>query len=482
MSAVSAEPRAFRMGRCVLIGGLCVAALFGFSAEKAFAQGAIITNNVVELGVHETGELNFCCKTEPGSHTSLIGVRVFETPGNAASRSYESTADGCPCEGWGVADAGTGVTGWANQQFGGPHNLALVSFTSTASTAISVVNVLNGSGTPVMQVTQNYHPSTVTSQAYEDTVTIKNLTGSSLSDIRYRRTMDWDIEPTQFDEFVTVTFGSPPPTNLRHVTDNGFDQSDPLSSNSPGDGLCPECTYDSGQPPATTLTDNGPSDHGANFDFGFGSLAAGQSKTFNVYYGGAASSTNAETIVNTALAAIGAETYSIGESSTPDGPTKGTPAAFLFAFGGVGGEPPANKPGKVSARGTVSSSSGQSVQFSAANNCDKDLSTRGSQVAWPGNSFAKTAVTSSSCFDDPGIPGTPSSGFDTQTGKASGHLANGAAATLEWKYVDGAPGSSPSDKVQFVVRNAGGTALLTVNSQSAGPLSGTPGGVWTFAP
>ena len=58
------------------------------------------------------------------------------------------------------------------------------------------------------RVTQNYHPSTKTPNLYEATVTIENIRGHALNDIRYRRVMDWDIEPTAFSEFVTIQGGN----------------------------------------------------------------------------------------------------------------------------------------------------------------------------------------------------------------------------------------------------------------------------------
>jgi hypothetical protein len=437
-------------------------------AMAAFGSGAIISNGTVELGVNDSGELNFCCGNASVQGNAIVGTR-FLAPGGA---EYEFTADGCTCEGWGAGSAGLGVFGAENTAAGGNSNTALVSFNSTATTAVSVVNILNGSSTPVLQVTQDYHPSAVTDNAFEDKVTIKNLTSSTVTGVRYRRTMDWDIEPTAFSEFTTIKFPSPPPVNLLQVTDNGFASSNP--STPPGSIL-----YDSGNPPTGTgVTDSGPADHGSNFDFGFGSLGPGASHSFFVYYGGSGNEANALA----AVSAVGAETYSLGESNTANGASQGTPATGLFAFSGVGGSTVGNKPGRVSARGTVTSDAAGSVKFSAANNCDAAQSTLPSIVQWGGMKFTKTSVTQSSCFDDPAIPGTPPSGFDSQTGKANGTLQNSAPATLDWKYVDGGAGSSPNDKVTFVVKDAGSNTLLSVSEQTAGPLSGTPGGVWTFGP
>ena len=69
------------------------------------------------------------------------------------------------------------------------------------------------------------------------------------------------------------------------------------------------------------FADAGPADHGALFDFDFGTLAAGATKTFKTYYGAAGT----EVAAVDALNKVGAEAYSLGEPSTPDGPTLGTP-------------------------------------------------------------------------------------------------------------------------------------------------------------
>jgi hypothetical protein len=144
-----------------------------------------------------------------------------------------------------------------------------------------------------------------------------------------------------------------------------------------------------------------------------------------------------------------------------------------------------SKNGKVSARGTVTSDHGTAT-FSAATDCTAASSTKPSIVDWNNGGakrFTKTSVTSSKCFDNTTPAGTPAAGFDTQVGKAAGTITpGGASATLEWVYVDGAPGGAAADKVRFVIKNSSGNPILTVGNQSANSLSGTVGGVWTFAP
>ena len=276
--------------------------------------GAIIDNGVIQVGVHDEGHLNVPGGTpSSGTGTTVVGLRYLPT-------NAEATAPGCLCEGWGVADTISGVTGFANEFFGGAINIVPVSYVSTPSTAVSVVQI----GT-TFEVTHDYHPSPLTPNLYEVTVTVENISANEV-DLRYRRVMDWDVEPTAFAEFVTIQ-GTAGAVNVLFASDDGFAQADPLSGptfiNFTGDAI-----------------DDGPADHGALFDFGFGPLPVGDSFTFTTYYG--AAGTEGEALA--AIAAVGAEVYSFGQPNTPDGPSgygpiDGTPNTFIFAFAGVGGTP-----------------------------------------------------------------------------------------------------------------------------------------------
>ena len=55
--------------------------------------------------------------------------------------------------------------------------------------------------------------------------------------------------------------------------------------------------------------DSGPADHGALFDFNFGSVAPGAQVKFTIFYGAAAN----QQAAMTALGAVGAEAYSLGK-------------------------------------------------------------------------------------------------------------------------------------------------------------------------
>ncbi|KXK31349.1 MAG: hypothetical protein UZ01_00873 [Candidatus Brocadia sinica] len=283
----------------------------------------IITNGVIKIGVNCEGHLNvYGDSISSGcSGTDAVGLRYVPTNG-------EATAPGCLCEGWGVADASTDFSGWASIATGGVVNVSGESFVSTASEATSIVTVGG-----IFRVTHAYKPSPATSRLYEVEVTIENISGLPIGDLRYTRGMDWDISPNTFSEYVTIQGVATTPSVL-YASNNGFTIVDPLGGRSDlgftGD-----------------FVDAGPDDHGAHFDFGFGALDPGASKTFKIFYGGAGNEADALE----ALGAVGAEVYSFGQpdwdgsgdpltcgpSGGTFGATTGEPHTFIFGFKGVGG-------------------------------------------------------------------------------------------------------------------------------------------------
>jgi hypothetical protein len=148
-------------------------------------------------------------------------------------------------------------------------------------------------------------------------VTIENISEDEVH-LLYRRSMDWDIEPTAFDEFVTMVPGDS--SELVYTSDGGFDEDHVLDP--------PQMEIAEG-----AFVDSGPEDHGALFDFDFGALPAGESKSFTTFYGAAAT----EKAAATALVTVGAEAYTLGEANTADGPGRGKPNTFFFGFEGIGG-------------------------------------------------------------------------------------------------------------------------------------------------
>jgi hypothetical protein len=316
--------------RVVLAGAVVLAANFLLVGAAHAAAIIVHPSGFVALGVNDTGELNVRHDevTPPypstgGSFPSVDGTGVRALFANAPE-GLEFTFPGCLCEGWGVAIASLGITGYRNRA-AGHANVSLVSFASTASTATSVVQII-ASGSPVLEVTHHYRPS-ASPYLFQVDVKIKNISGGPLgsgpTDLRYRRVMDWDMEPTAFNEFVTIQGW--PATNLFRTTNDGFRSADPLST--PGPVFVPVC------PVNANFTKCGPGDHGALFDFAFPALGAGEERTFRIFYGAAPD----EAAALAALAAVGAEVYSLGFPNIA--PIGRGPVVAIFGFAGVGGRP-----------------------------------------------------------------------------------------------------------------------------------------------
>ena len=288
----------------------------GFTALPAFAD-AVIDNGTVQLGILNTGNLII----SPG-----IGLTYLPT-------SAEALAPGCWCEGWGVADLGvigssfsvsqsngSSGTGTATGVVGGSGTDAA----SAGSTFLSTTNI-TVAGNPWAEVVQDFAPS-ATSNLYQVDVTITNIGGLPITNLVFRRVMDWDVPPTTFSEFVTIQGW--PAAALIASSDDGFEQPDPNAAT---------LSSISAAPVNANFSDVGPNDHGAGFDFSFGTLAAGGTVNFTIYYGAAGTIDEAMA----ALGAVGAEVYSLGYPNNGAGgpnPT-GAPNVFIFAFAGVGGTP-----------------------------------------------------------------------------------------------------------------------------------------------
>jgi hypothetical protein len=333
----AADPRntepAFESAVVALVQEPCVDSDGDGDAE---GNGAIIGNGAVILGVDCEGQLNVEYRAVPAlglpagdpSSAGQVGLRD-------GSGSFSSTEKGCDCEGWGLGISDSGGSGWANNAYGGVNvgggaTFGFESFIGLdgGTTATSVVNVTDSLGNSV-RVTHTYAPSPETPNLYLVTVTLENIGGTPISDasLHYTRVMDWDIDPTFFNEFVTHK-GTGTTTKLLNSGDDGFRSNDPFSGE--------DYVID----PATNHTDfddNGPNDHGSAFEFNMGGLAVGETKTFKTFYGNAPDQAGAEA----ALAAVGAELYSLGQNNDggaadddgSQGPT------FIFAFGSVGGTP-----------------------------------------------------------------------------------------------------------------------------------------------
>lgn len=308
-----------------------VASLLSVAGLAAVAQqasaNAIISNGTVMLGVRDLGNLNVDGGPySPVSGTDIVGLRSVAT-------TSDSTSPGCTCEGWGVAIQSLGRAGYANDSVG-TANLSLVSFTSSATTAVSVTQLNAVTGAPLLQITHDYHPLASTPYLYEVTVSIKNLGTADLAqgDLLYRRVMDWDI-PYPGSEVVTIqgvpaALGIANGTNVLQTDNNGFNSGNPLVFSSYG-------LHN------VNFTDVGPQDHGALFDFQFEALAAGATRTFNTYYGVAPTkllADQARSLVDGDASDVDIGLYSYGVCSISGcDVATGAPNTFIFGFGSVGG-------------------------------------------------------------------------------------------------------------------------------------------------
>jgi hypothetical protein len=211
-----------------------------------------------------------------------------------------------------VADATSSTSGWANESTGHSGNLVVESFTWNQlgnPGATSVVRVAD-----TFRVLHIYSPVPETDNLFEVLVAIDNISDATV-DLRYRRLVDLDIEPTAFDEFLTVTGPGGFPASVNAVTDDPFGFPDPLD---------PVTNRGhSGQ-----FIDAGPDDNGVLLNLWLGQVDPGQTRYFRLYFGAADSEANALA----AASSVGAEVVAISEPSTVDGPTLGTPNTFIFAF------------------------------------------------------------------------------------------------------------------------------------------------------
>ena len=337
--------------RYLAVTPLALAFSVMFMGANAHAAG-IISNGTVALGVKDSGALNVGGSTtifgpsftSPGSGTvGGTGVRGLFVNGTSG---FEATFPGCLCEGWGVAVASLGITGYDGNGLSNLTGGAGVFGVDGGGNGIAttVRTIANSSGVPVLSVTHDFKPS-ASAYLYQVDVTIRNISGADLgsgtTDLRYTRLMDFDTEPTPFSEFITIERGGS--TNLLTTSDDGFEPADPLSPTS----SILDCA-----PVGASFVDCGPDDHGARFDFGFGALLGvddlrtegdDTARTFTIFYGAAPD----EDTADAARLAVGAGVYAYGQPSGTGGASDGVPITYIFAFGSAGVGAPDPGPGRV---------------------------------------------------------------------------------------------------------------------------------------
>ncbi|MGH2548757.1 MAG: hypothetical protein ACRDHN_05175, partial [Thermomicrobiales bacterium] len=177
----------------------------------------VIDNGVMALGVRPLGSLNVNSQVPSNTGEDMFGLRLL-------NGQYDAISPGSPAEGWGVADGASEVSGWANRDDEDPgegqENAHVVSYTNDSEEATSVSEIWDGEEAPYARITHEFSPSSVSEYLYEIDTTIEPLQLAGMTDARYRRLVDWDIEPTEYNEIVSTVVGNSP--NLAAVTDDGF--------------------------------------------------------------------------------------------------------------------------------------------------------------------------------------------------------------------------------------------------------------------
>jgi type IV pilus assembly protein PilY1 len=184
-------------------------------------------------------------------------------------------------------------------------------------------------------------------------VTISNISGGQLTDIRYRRTMDWDPPPagngetyamvTHHGVKTSVSLPASQYPRVLYAGNNGWGSGDPMALDYMASGYTNSSIFFNQDFVRNGLTANQSisqlSSRGSSFIFQFGDLSCGQSVSFLMYYGASnvlGDITSGQGILG-ALSAVGVEVYSIGESSTTKKNAPVISYPYAFGFKGVSG-------------------------------------------------------------------------------------------------------------------------------------------------
>ena len=169
---------------------------------------------------------------------------------------------------------------------------SLQSFTTTARSATVVT------GTGDLQITHQYQPST-NPDLYAVNVTVERTGATSSEHVLYRRTVDFDVAPTPFNEY--ITWAKTPDGDDSHVltlTNNGFASSNPTDPASHLGSVGYVERY-------------GPTDQGGLIDIDLGPVRTGTPVHFTLFFGVSTHPDDARAAVQ----AVGSDVYLLGEPS-----------------------------------------------------------------------------------------------------------------------------------------------------------------------
>jgi hypothetical protein len=99
--------------------------------------------------------------------------------------------------------------------------------------------------------------------------------------------------------------------------------------------------------------------------------------------------------------------------------------------------------------------------------CDPAAVPNNLQINWEkGNRFHLEELLTAECFDDPEInPHPPTAPFDTYVGTGTGRYNGEPGATAEWTFTDAGEPGTVDQIVSLVIRDAGGSVVLTVEEE-----------------
>ena len=300
-------------------------AIATWPAGHVIYNSTTAANQKISLGILPEGHM--------GSSVNNIATNASYT-GIAYKMSgswKDATTPGCLCEGWGGGardQFGREFHGEADEAIvwpGGVNNLEVKSFVVDETSMESIVWIDDPSGNPAMEVKHVFGPSTLRpDELFEAVVTITNISSNTLTDVRYNRTMDWDIPPTEFSEIVTIVGAADSASQatkprVHRSGNNGFRNPNVFAGN-----------Y------VRSMSENedkerfGPRDHGFTATFEFDDLLCGEAHSFKIYYGAA----ETRALMLEALAEEGVSIYSLGE---PNNSRTSSVVTYAFGFKGVSG-------------------------------------------------------------------------------------------------------------------------------------------------
>jgi GNAT superfamily N-acetyltransferase len=250
-----------------------------------------VTIGDLTVGMNRWGDLITGDSPVAVDDPDRVGLRFAGDPDS------EVLARGCPCENWGIGAPGTSDAAFTETTYGrSATGIDQATLTSDSTSVTSSVTLTGGPGNGLLgyRITHHVHASPVPELVQMD-VTVENFNVDNGDPLAYRRSIDWDMPPTPYDEAVSWQQAASAPF-VRFLSDDGFGSTDL--------GQAPTWLTKSGYFSLAGACDEGAQIELELSQYGLGPL---QSETFTLYYGLAADASSAEDAVE----AVGAQVYNL---------------------------------------------------------------------------------------------------------------------------------------------------------------------------